>query len=146
MTGVWSWLAEAHLPTIFKGDPVVEVHIAIDQPADLLRQNKVRIVAWAEAPNVLDMQPPPVVHSALIDALRAAEGVAAAVAELDAEHYPVWADVTGLTASPVDRREPVGCARCWPEDGSWPCTTRLIADDLRKLLTPKEDPRDQRET
>ena len=23
-----------------------------------------------------------------------------------------------------------GCVMCWPKDGSWPCWTRMIADEL----------------
>ena len=48
-----------------------------------------------------------------------------AVAELDAEHRP-------------DLRIPLlprgGCVMCWPKDGSWPCVTRLIADELRAIV------------
>jgi hypothetical protein len=46
--------------------------------------------------------------------------VTKAVAELDAEHYP-----------DLELKGRGGCVMCWPKDGSWPCTTRLIADELR---------------
>jgi hypothetical protein len=46
--------------------------------------------------------------------------VAKAVAELDAEHFP-----------DPELKGRGGCVMCWPKDGSWPCTTRMIADDLR---------------
>lgn len=53
-----------------------------------------------------------------------------AVTELDEEHKPMWmsekAEHTG--------KDPIGCYICFPHDGSWPCTTRMIADDLRELL------------
>ena len=45
-----------------------------------------------------------------------------AVEELDAEHY--------------EDEKVHGCVMCWPKDGHWPCTTRLIANDLRRLLPP----------
>jgi len=57
------------------------------------------------------------------------ERVAAeAVAQLNAEHY----------------RDPElkgrgGCVMCWPKDGSWPCTTRLIADELRARIDGSDD-------
>ena len=44
-----------------------------------------------------------------------------AVVELDAEHY--------------EDRQIKGCAMCWPKDGSWPCVSRLIADDLRAVVS-----------
>lgn len=53
-----------------------------------------------------------------------AEAIAQAVAELDAEHFP---DTTSW-------RGKGGCVICWPKDGGWPCTTRMIADDLRRAL------------
>jgi hypothetical protein len=46
--------------------------------------------------------------------------IAFAVRELDAEHRP---DPDGRT-----------CEVCGPADGSWPCVTRLITDDLRAAL------------
>lgn len=58
-----------------------------------------------------------------------------AVAELDAEHYPQW-------ANPGDRaegRKPLGCVICWPRDGSWPCSSRAVADDLRRIVHPEPE-------
>jgi hypothetical protein len=56
--------------------------------------------------------------------------VGRAVAELDAEHRPMWASPQGgFTHEPVEGREPVGCAICYPGDGSWPCTTRMVVDE-----------------
>jgi len=59
-----------------------------------------------------------------------------AVAELDAEHAPQWVaeGSTGYTLIPRDGYDPVGCAMCYPHDSSWPCVSRMIADDLRTLL------------
>lgn len=45
----------------------------------------------------------------------------AVLAELDAEHYP-------------EPDRPWGCVICWPKDGSWPCVTRLAADELRAIV------------
>lgn len=45
----------------------------------------------------------------------------AVLAELDAEHRP-------------EPDRPWGCVMCWPRDGSWPCVTRLIADELRAIV------------
>lgn len=56
--------------------------------------------------------------------------VAEAVKELDSEHGPAWASTQALEAG----KEPIGCRICFPSDGSWPCITRMIADDLRALL------------
>ena len=55
--------------------------------------------------------------------------VAEAVAELDAEHRPTWASDAAEAAG----KDPIGCETCFPADGSWPCSTRLVADDLRGL-------------
>ena len=53
-----------------------------------------------------------------------ADAVDQAVKELDAEHRPF--DLNGMQS---------GCVLCWPKDGSWPCTSRMIADDLRAAVT-----------
>lgn len=45
------------------------------------------------------------------------------LAELDAVHYP-----------DPELKGRGGCVMCWPKDGSWPCATRMIADDLRAAL------------
>ncbi len=45
-----------------------------------------------------------------------------AIAELDAEHRP----------DPELRGD--GCVMCWPKDGSWPCVTRQIVDELRDVV------------
>ena len=66
--------------------------------------------------------------STLIDAHRTLQtAVAAAVAELDAVHDPMWASHRSEELG----EKPIGCALCFPGDGSWPCTTRMVADDLR---------------
>lgn len=46
-----------------------------------------------------------------------------AIGELEAEHRPEPA-VKGRG----------GCVMCWPKDGSWPCVSRMIADELREAL------------
>lgn len=51
--------------------------------------------------------------------------IAKAVADLDAEHSPLPADQCGPRG---------GCVTCWPKDGSCPCTTRMVADELREAL------------
>lgn len=47
------------------------------------------------------------------------------VAELDAEHRP---------DSPANVGPRGGCVMCWPKDGSWPCVTRMVADELRGIV------------
>ncbi len=46
-----------------------------------------------------------------------------AIAELDAEHRPG-----------VELKGRGGCVMCWPKDGSWPCVTRQIVDELRDVV------------
>ena len=53
-----------------------------------------------------------------------------AVVELDAEHQPMWASHRSEELG----EEPFGCAICFPGDGHWPCVSKAVADDLRKLL------------
>lgn len=45
-----------------------------------------------------------------------------AVAELDAVHRPGAG------------KDPMGCVTCFPVDGGWPCVSRQVADDLRRVL------------
>lgn len=63
-----------------------------------------------------------------------------AVAELDAEHRPQWVSEhgKGYTTVPRPGFDPVGCVMCFPHDGSWPCTTALITDDLISLLPDRD--------
>ena len=44
-----------------------------------------------------------------------------AVAEIRSEHRPMPATEVGRSG---------GCVICWPKDGSWPCTTALVADEM----------------
>ena len=60
--------------------------------------------------------------AAEIERLRAV--IAAARNELNADHYRIE-DVNG-------------CAMCWPHDGSWPCVSKMVADDLRNALEETE--------
>lgn len=48
-------------------------------------------------------------------------------AELRQEHVPQWS----TPEMEARGKDPIGCVMCWPQDGSWPCTTILIleADD-----------------
>lgn len=65
--------------------------------------------------------PPHRVLTAAADEIeRLREAMTAAKTELDTEHRP----------------EPDGrcCIVCGPQDGSWPCVSRLIADDLDAAL------------
>ena len=60
--------------------------------------------------------------------------VAQVVAELDAEHRPMWSSPQGgFVITPVAGKDPVGCSSCYSADGSWPCATHMLADDLRSL-------------
>ncbi len=52
--------------------------------------------------------------------------VVQALAQLDDEHRP-----------DPELKGRGGCVMCWPKDGSWPCVTRLIADELRVLFAPE---------
>jgi len=57
--------------------------------------------------------------------------VTQAVRELDEEHAPTWVSDLAKDAG----KDPIGCRMCFPSDGSWPCITRMIANDLRALLS-----------
>lgn len=48
-------------------------------------------------------------------------------AELRGEHVPQWS----TPEMEARGKDPIGCVMCWPQDGSWPCTTILTleADD-----------------
>lgn len=61
--------------------------------------------------------------------------IAQAIAELDAEHRPMW--LTDGAESMGD--PPSACDICWPGDNKWPCVTRMIADDLRQHLAEMND-------
>jgi hypothetical protein len=56
---------------------------------------------------------------------RLREGIVREGVDLATVHHP-------LVVQPG--KDPVGCEVCYPEDGSWPCTSSLIADALRALL------------
>lgn len=57
--------------------------------------------------------------------------MAKVVEELDAAHVPMWiASTGGFTRESVEGKQPVGCMECYPQDGSWPCISRMLADDL----------------
>lgn len=58
------------------------------------------------------------------------DAVVQAVKELRAEHYP-----------DPELKGRGGCVICWPKDGSWPCASRMVADDLRAALTDNDDGR-----
>lgn len=63
------------------------------------------------------------------------------VAELRAIHHPQWASPDGgYTTERRDGYTPVGCAECYPHDGSWPCVTAMVADDLAAVLGSGEQP------
>lgn len=57
-----------------------------------------------------------------------ADVVRGVLAELDAEHYP-----------DPELKGRGGCVMCWPKDGSWPCTTRQIADTLRAPMAETKE-------
>jgi hypothetical protein len=65
------------------------------------------------------------------DRLRAV--IAAAVAELTADHAPEWAS----DHARANGKDPIGCRVCYPRDGSWPCLSAMVADDLRAALGPQ---------
>ena len=65
------------------------------------------------------------------------------------EREDLMAEIERLRAVIADARDELdaghrriedvnGCTMCWPHDGSWPCTSKTIADDLRNAL--KETP------
>lgn len=63
------------------------------------------------------------------------------VAELRAIHHPQWASPDGgYTTERRDGYTPVGCAECYPHDGSWPCVTAMVADDLAAVVGSGEQP------
>lgn len=63
------------------------------------------------------------------------DAIDAQVAELLAEHQPMWVSDEAKAAG----KEPWVCLICGTADGSWPCISRLIADDMHRLLHPEED-------
>lgn len=63
--------------------------------------------------------------------VRLRKALTTALADLDEEHQPQWTS----DEAKAKGKAPIGCALCWPGDGHWPCTSRLIADDLRAALT-----------
>lgn len=66
-----------------------------------------------------------VIASAAADEIeRLRSAISDAVTELDAEHRP----------------DGHLCAMCGAADGSWPCVSRMVADDLRVLLDSKDQP------
>lgn len=65
----------------------------------------------------LDLQGETVTDEKLVEA------ITTAITQLDAEHYPD----PGLKGKG-------GCVMCWPKDGSWPCVSRMVADELRETL------------
>jgi len=65
-------------------------------------------------------------HWQAADALAEAEArIEAAAIEIEATHRP---DADGRL-----------CEMCGAADGSWPCVTRTVADDLRAVLTGEAD-------
>ena len=65
------------------------------------------------------------------------DAIDAQVVELLAEHHPEWAS----DEQKAKGKDPIGCFMCFPHDGSWPCVSRRIADEMHALLhpAPKED-------
>jgi len=66
---------------------------------------------------------------------RLREAVTTALANLDDEHQPQWSSDEAAAKG----KAPIGCTRCWPGDGRWPCSSRLIADDLRAALSGRTE-------
>lgn len=62
------------------------------------------------------------------------------IAELRSIHRPQWTTARGYTTEPQRGYHPVGCAECFPHDGSWPCGTAMVADDLAAVLGSGEQP------
>lgn len=48
-----------------------------------------------------------------------------AITDLRDEHRPMRYD-----DKPVTDENAVGCAACYPGDSSWPCASRMVADEL----------------
>lgn len=67
-------------------------------------------------------------HEAEVGAL--AYAIRQAITELDAVHQPQW----NSNQARADGRTPEGCDMCGSGDGSWPCVTRMVADDLRAAI------------
>lgn len=62
----------------------------------------------------------PMTGRGLLDVVRQA------ITDLEAEHRPI--------TSPADVGPRGGCVMCWPKQGSWPCVSRMVADDLAAAL------------
>lgn len=54
--------------------------------------------------------------------------------ELGEEHRPDWASEKAKAAG----KDPVWCVICGTADGSWPCVSSLVAEDLTEGLTRHE--------
>ena len=90
---------------------------------------------WLDSPGGLHLQDPetgervhapPVIHAAADEIERLRAVMTAAVEELAAVHRP-------------DPDLPRWCVTCSTTDGSWPCITRMVADDLTDALKGTTD-------
>jgi hypothetical protein len=84
----------------------------------------------------LRFQPGPITHESNLLMQEAADmldAIDAQVAELLAEHQPEWAS----DAAKAKGKDPIGCNMCFPHDGSWPCVSRIIAEEMHHALHPE---------
>ena len=70
---------------------------------------------------------------AIVAAVDLLDALDAQVSELLADHQPEWANEEAKAAG----KEPWVCGTCGVADGSWPCTSLLIAEDMHRLLHPE---------
>jgi hypothetical protein len=61
--------------------------------------------------------------------LAALDAAEQALLSILSEHVPQWSTDTAKRSG----KHPIGCALCWPSDGSWPCTTWLEARDAMRV-------------
>lgn len=50
--------------------------------------------------------------------------IASEILELEAEHSPQWVS----PEAQANGKNPIGCVLCFPQDGSWPCLSRMNVD------------------
>jgi hypothetical protein len=117
--------------------------LAADRVAE--RELADRLTAWSDVANVFEDTDDDRddLRAAAVGLRRLAQldtAIGQQVAELRAIHHPQWASPDGgYTTERRDGYTPVGCAECYPHDGSWPCVTAMVADDLAAVAEVAED-------
>lgn len=107
----------------FRKKPVVVEATVAETPETPIPSLAERIDVFLAAPGVSDAASDDLLRAAAAQ-LRQHDRIKA---ELREEHVPQWS----TPEMEARGKDPIGCVMCWPQDGSWPCTTILTleADD-----------------